>query len=133
MRVLKVCGSLVFLLALFSAKSSSAQGAAKDGVRLTCSCDDSVGKAYAKALRIALAESKHFREIGAGDEVEQEPIRINIVSLPIGEGANGQPRTALSIVSIHGGAITHQLIETCDKISVESSAQTMLVELVSWK
>jgi len=134
MRVLKFGASLVFLLAFaVSTKVMFAQSALRDPVRVTCSCDDAVGQAYANALRKALAESKRFREIASGDELTQEPIRINIVSLPIGDGPNGQPRTAISVVSVRGDSMAHQLIATCDKIEIESSARSVLVDLVSWK
>lgn len=133
MRVLKFAGSVVFLFVFVFSKHASAQNAPRAAVRVTCSCEDAVGKAYATALRSALTESKHFRLISAEEELDQEPMRVNIVSLPIGNGPNGQPRTVISVVSIRGGAITHQLIETCDRIEIESSAQAKLVELVNWK
>jgi hypothetical protein len=134
MRVLKFAGSIVFLFGfVIIARPAFAQNTARDAIRVTCSCDDAVGRAYASALRSALSESKHFHLIAAGEEFEQEPIRVNIVSLPIGDGPNGQPRTVISVVSIRGGTITHQLIETCNKIEIESSAQAKLVELVNWK
>ncbi|SFS16719.1 hypothetical protein SAMN05421771_2959 [Granulicella pectinivorans] len=134
MRALKVAGSLaVFVALILSGRSASGQNAPRDAVRVTCSCEDAVGKAYADALRNALTGSKHFRVMAVGELLDQEPISINIVSLPIGDGPNGQPRTVISVVSMRGGAMTHQLIETCNKIEIESSAQAKLLELVNWK
>jgi hypothetical protein len=111
-------------------KSRSPQ--AKNSVTITCSCDDPTGKAYASALHAALASSSSYREVGLSEGIENNAIRINIISLPLDDAA--QPgRTVLSIVVLHDGAILHQFIETtCNKVPIASCAQTMLAELASW-
>jgi hypothetical protein len=105
---------------------------AKNSVTITCSCDDPTGKAYASALHDALAASSSYREVGLSEGIENNAIRINIISLSLDDAA--QPgRTVLSIVVLHDGAILHQFIETtCNKVPIASCAKTMLAELATW-
>jgi len=122
----------LIMLALLG-MSAHAQKKPRSLVSVTCSCDDATGKAYAKALSDALASNPLYREVGAEEGMEKDAIRINIVSLPISDGAGTErPRSALSIVCLHGGALMHQFIETCDRMPVEECAKQMVTELASW-
>lgn len=108
------------------------QKSTRNSVTITCSCDDPTGKAYASALHDALATSSSYREVDLSEGIEDNAIRINIISLPLDDDARSG-RTVLSIVCIHDGAILHQFIETtCNKVPIASCAKTMLAELASW-
>lgn len=121
-----------FMLAPLAATVAHAQKHHRDTVTITCSCDDPTGKAYASALHEALAASSSYREVGLSEGLEDNAIRINIISLALGDDAR-PGRTVLSIVVLHDGAIMHQFIETtCDKVPISSCAKTMLAELASW-
>lgn len=119
--------------AMLLSMTAHAQAKVRALVTVTCSCDDATGKAYAKALSAALASSPLYKEVGLEEGLEKDAIRINIVSLPISQGSDTErPKSALSIVCLHQGALMHQFIETCDRIPIEQCAKQMVAELVNW-
>jgi hypothetical protein len=105
---------------------------AKTLVTITCSCDDATGKAYAKAFSAALSANPLYREVSAEEGSEQDAIRINIVSMPLASDGTERPKSALSIVALHQGALLHQFIETCDRIPIEQCAQSLVASLKEW-
>ena len=112
---------------------ASAQRQARDLITVTCSCDDTTGKAYAKALSAAIASNPHYKEVGLQEGMDKDAIRISIVSLPISPSdVDGRPKSALSIVCLHQGALMHQFIETCDRIPIEECAKQLVTELAGW-
>ena len=103
-------------------------------VSVVCSCDDTTGKLYAEALHQALSSNVHYREVGRAEGIDENAIRISIVSLPLTDGTDGTPaRSALSIVCLHNGAIIHQFVETCAHISIADCAKSMLTNLLAWE
>ena len=124
---LLILGLSVTALAPSAARAQSA----RQHVTVTCSCDDSAGKAYVEALHRALAKSAQYREVGFADGQETDTIRINIVSLPLPD-KDGRPQAALSIVCLHDGALMHQFVETCTRIPLEDCAQSMVTDLKNW-
>lgn len=129
----KLRGLTLFLIFFCLGTYAHAQTRTRGLVTVTCSCDDTTGKAYAKALSAALASSLHYREVGSQEGMDRGAIRINIVSLPISSGNdNERPKSALSIVCLHEGALMHQFIETCDRIPIEECAKQLVADLASW-
>jgi len=129
----KFRGLTLFLILFGFGMFAHAQTRTKNLVTVTCSCDDATGKAYAKALSTALASSPRYREVGMQDGMDEDAIRINIVSLPISSGNETErPKSALSIVCLHQGALMHQFIETCDRIPIEECAKQLVADLASW-
>jgi hypothetical protein len=123
---------LVLLTVLLSA-NCHAQKKAPTLVTITCSCDDAVGKAYVNALKAAFASNPEYQQVGLEEGVEKDAIRINIISLPITDGSDGKrPKSALSIVCLHEGALMHQFIETCDRIPIGECAKQMVADLSGW-
>ncbi len=124
---------LLFILVLMlSGSLAIGQTSKRNSVSVTCSCDDQMGREYADALRKALANSPHYREVGYQEGFEQSAIRISIVSLPLSENAAGKSRSALSIVCLHEGVILHQFVETCNNIPIEDCAKSILTSLLDW-
>ena len=129
-------GLLVGCLILGSASASQAQTKTvkRARVNVVCSCDDATGKMYAEALHNALGNSKNYREVGRAEGMDDNVIRISIVSLPLSQGTDGQPpQSALSIVCLHNGSIIHQFVETCTHIPIADCAQSMLSDLLEWE
>jgi hypothetical protein len=132
-RMPKLRGLTLFLIFFCFRMDAHSQAKTKDLVTVTCSCDDATGKAYAKALSVALASSAHYQEVGLQEGMDKDAIRINIVSLPISSGNDTErPKSALSIVCLHQGTLMHQFIETCDRIPIEECAKQLVTELASW-
>ena len=129
-------GLLLGCLALGFASTTQAHSrkATRARVNVVCSCDDATGKLYAEALHNALGNSQHYREVSRSEGLDDNVIRISIVSLPLDEGAAGQaPHAALSIVCLHNGSIIHQFVETCTHLSIAECAQSMLTDLLEWE
>jgi len=123
--VLLICSAFIGL-------GLHAQAKARSLVSITCSCDDATGKAYVKALNAALAANPLYKVVGVEEGMEKDAIRINIVSLPLPDQDSERPKSALSIVCLHQGALMHQFIETCDRIPIEECAKSMVADLASW-
>jgi len=130
---LRIKLALVALLAspLFFEQAHAA-APLKSFVSVTCICDDATGQAYAKALTAALAASPIYKQVSVEEGTEKDAIRINIVSLPLGNDGSDRPKSALSIVALHQGALLHQFIETCDRIPIEQCAQSLVADLKDW-
>ena len=120
------------IFSLFLSLSLHAQAKTRSLVSITCSCDDATGRAYVKALSAALAANPLYRVVGLEEGLEKDAIRINIVSLPLPDQDSERPKSALSIVCLHQGALMHQFIETCDRIPIEECAKSMVADLASW-
>lgn len=110
---------------------AQAQKAHKISVSVTCTCDDATGQAYAVAVHQALSGNSHYQEVGVSEGMEHNAIRVNIISMPIGN-AEDKPQSALSIVCLHNGVIMHQFIETCTHIPIGECAASMVHDLLTW-
>ena len=120
--------SSLVVLALASAGGPLIAGAQVNSprhVRVSCSCTDPTARAFAEAVRDAVARNPRYRDVTLTSGTERDLVRLSIVSLPLGGGSHADaPATALSIVFLKDGVMLDHLVETCDQTSVDACART---------
>jgi hypothetical protein len=116
--------SLSLLVLLFGSKNAHAEhNRGPVAVSISCACDDVMGKEYVSAVRSLLAANAHYQTTGGSNS--ENSLRIHIISMPI-QSPDGKPRSVLSIVCLHNGAMIHQFVETCTGIPIRDCAQSMV-------
>ncbi len=92
-----------------------------------CTCNDTVGKGYARALRDAIAQSPRYAEVSETKETRKDALKVSIISVSIGDDSEGSSSsTALSVVFTIDGVYLDHLVQTCgDSVTKSCAAKTM--------
>lgn len=113
------------LLLFFCQPRADAQPAASDLIAFSCACNDATGKLFATALREALDRTGRFREVDPRRTTVPAAAAFSIVSLPLEVDARGESQgTALSVVFLRDGVMLDHLVETCNRVAVDSCARS---------
>jgi hypothetical protein len=90
---------------------------------VSCTCTDTVGKSYARALRDLIATSPRYEEITDSKENQKRALLISVVTLPLGDDSDGSARgAAISVVFVFDGTFVEQYVQTCGE-NAKSCAQ----------
>ncbi len=123
---MKRCLLVLFLVISF-AVSSKAQKAPATVYNLivSCTCTDTVGRGYARALRDLIATSPRYQEITDSKENQKKALLISVVTLPLGDDSNGSARgAAISVVFVFDGTFLSQYVQTCGDDSKSCAQKT---------
>lgn len=94
---------------------------------ISCTCDDSVGKGYARALRDLIAKSPRYDELVDSKENRKQALVISVVTLPLGDDTYGSASgAAISVVFVFNGTFVNQYVQTCSESVTASCAQKTL-------
>ena len=102
---------------------------------VSCTCEDSVGKGYARALRDLIAKSPRYDALVDSKENRKRALLISVVTLPLGDDSYGSASgAAISVVFAFDGAFVSQYVQTCsDSVTTNCAQKTLdsLDELLS--
>ena len=105
---------LIIALGLaFRAQSQTTSKRTLD-VIVSCSCSDTVGKGYARALRDEIARSPRYEEVIDSESNRKNSMTISVVTLAIDDDSQGSSsHAAISVVLMFDGTFIDQLVQTC--------------------
>jgi len=91
-----------------------------------CTCDDSVGKGYARALRDLIAKSPRYNALTDTKENRKRALLISVVTLPLGDDSHGTALgAAISVVFVFDGTFMEQYVQTCsDSVTADCAQKT---------
>jgi hypothetical protein len=91
---------------------------------VSCTCEDSVGKGYARALRDLIAKSPRYEALSDTKENRKRALLISVVTLPLGDDSQGSATgAAISVVFVFDGAFVDQYVQTCSEGVTSGCAQ----------
>jgi hypothetical protein len=117
---------LIFLLGIAGAHAQKPAPKVRN-VIVSCTCTDSVGKAYSRALRDIIAKSPRYAELSDTKENRKQALLLSIITLPIDDDSQGtSSEGAISIVFAFDAVFLNQYVQVCGINAAERCAQTTL-------
>jgi hypothetical protein len=91
---------------------------------VSCTCEDTVGKGYARALRDLIAKSPRYEALQDTKDNRKHALLISVVTLPLGDDSQGSAYgAAISVVFVFDGTFVEQYVQTCSESVTAGCAQ----------